>query len=168
MTDHNIVMSYRGDLTHDTVTSILSLIKKFLESTDITYQSKKKLYAIVVECTDNITKNNMLFVQNQVPTKYSSSIFCISEHPEYFNIQTGNYILNSQIAPLQQKLKNVNLLNEEELRVFYKEKLLNSKPEGGGLGIIDISIRSGCKLSYEFIQDSDEISFFILQTLLIK
>lgn len=168
MTEHNIIISFRGDLGHETVTSILAVVKKFLESTDMDYQSKKKLYAIVVESTDNITRNNLLLEQNLLPAKYTSSIFCISEYQEHFNIQTGNYILNTQIPSLKQKLEKVNVLTKEELKTFYQEKLLESKPQGGGLGIIDISIRSGCKLTYEFIPHSAEISFFILQTLLNK
>lgn len=168
ITEHNVIMSFRGDISHETVTSILSLVKKFFENNDISYQSKKKLYAIVVECTDNITRNKILFEQNLLPAKYASSIFCISEHPEYFNIQTGNYILNTRIPALKQKLKKVNLLDKKELKLFYQKKLLDTKPQGGGLGIIDISIRSGRKLSYEFIPYSTEISFFILQTLLNK
>ncbi|OFY87022.1 MAG: hypothetical protein A3F72_06065 [Bacteroidetes bacterium RIFCSPLOWO2_12_FULL_35_15] len=168
MNEHHIIMMFKGDLTHRVVTSLLSSVNKTLDSIDTDYQLKKRFYAIAVECMENITRHNVVLEQNQIPVKYNSSVFAISENDDHFKIQTGNYILNNQIQKLTNKLKKINSLNEKELKAYYKKNLLKAKPEGGGLGIIDMSIRSGYKLSYEFKPCSSEISFFILQTLLNK
>ncbi|MBA3706364.1 MAG: hypothetical protein H0W84_10860 [Bacteroidetes bacterium] len=166
MNERDIIMSYRGDLTHKMVTSLLGFVKKILQSSDTNYHSRKRLYAILAECTDNITKNSAALEKTLLPTKYTSSIFSISEHEEHFKIQTGNYILNEQIPILKQKLEKVNSMDAEELKEFYKKSLL--RKQDGGLGIIDISIRSAYKLSYEFIYHSNKVSFFCLQTILNK
>lgn len=168
MNEHHIIMLFKGDLTHRVVTTLLSSVNKTLDSIDTDYQLKKRFYAIAVECMDNITRHNVALGQNQLPVKYNSSVFAISESDEHFKIQTGNYILNTKIQQLTKRLKKVNSLNEKELKTYYKKNLLKPKLEGGGLGIIDMSIRSSCKLSYEFKPYSDELSFFMLQTLLNK
>ena len=167
MSERHIIMSFLGDFTHEIVTSLLSSLKKILDATNMDYLHKKRFYAIVVECMDNISRHNITLEQNSMPLKHTSTIFAISEHPDSFKIQTGNYILNSQISALTQRLEKVNSLDKEGLKALYREKIL-AKPTGGGLGIIDVSIRSGCKLSYEFKTISDDISFFILQTVVSK
>ena len=167
MNDRNIVMSFLGDFTHEVVTSLLSSVKKLLDTSEMDFLLKKRFYAVVVECMDNITRHNTAIEQDQLPFKYTSTIFAISSYPDHFKIQTGNYILNSQIQALTERLDKVNSLDKEGLKALYREKI-SARPEGGGLGIIDISLRSGCKLSYEFKNISDEVSFFILQTIVSK
>ncbi len=167
MNERRIIMSFLGDFTHEIVTSLLSSLKKILDASDMDYQLKKRFYAIVVECMDNISKHNIALEQSKMSHKNTSTIFAISEHDDSFKIQTGNYILNSQITSLTQRLNKINSLDKEGLKALYSEKIL-TKPEGGGLGLIDVSLRSGCKLNYEFKKISDDISFFILQTIVSK
>jgi len=168
MSDRHIIMSFLGDFTHEVVTSLLASIKKILSSSEMDFQLKKRFYAIVVECMDNISRHNVALEENPLPVKYNSTIFAISEHEDSFKIQTGNYILNSQMESLTKRLESVNSLDKDGLKALYREKIMEFKPEGGGLGLIDISIRSGCKLSYDFKPVSDDISFFILQTIVSK
>ncbi|MGQ0827338.1 MAG: SiaB family protein kinase [Bacteroidota bacterium] len=168
ITDRNIIMSFRGNFTYGTVTDLLFFVKKILENTDTDYQFRKKAYAVVVEAMDNITRHATDPQKNELNGKDGSSFFAISSEDNHFKIQTGNLVLNKQVNILKQRLSEVNLLNKDELRSLYEKKLLEKKPQGGGLGIVDISIRSGCQLNYEFIPYSNETSFFILQTILNK
>lgn len=167
MNERRIIMSFLGDFTHEIVTSLLNSLKKILDTTDMDFLLKKRFYAVVVECMDNISRHNIAVDKENIPNKNTATIFAISEHDDNFKIQTGNYIFNSQIAPLTERLEKVNSLDRDGLKALYNEKIL-SKPEGGGLGLIDVSIRSGCKLTYEFKKISDDVSFFILQTIVSK
>ena len=168
MNERHIVMSFLGDFTHKVVTSLLSSVKKIIDNTEMDFQLKKRFYAVVVECLDNISRHNYALAGEKLPAKHTSTIFTISEHPEYFTIQTGNYIHNNHIPVLTAKLEKVNSLDKDGLKEFYRQKMSESPRGGGGLGIIDMSLRTGCKLSYEFKPSGEDISFFVLQTIVSK
>jgi len=168
MSDRHIIMSFLGDFTHKVVTSLLSSVKRIIDTSDLDFQVKKRFYAVVVECMDNISRHNYALEGEKLPAKHSATIFTISEHENHFSIQTGNYIQNKDIPGLSSKLEKVNSLDKEGLKALYREKMMESPAGGGGLGIIDMSIRTGCKISFEFKPVSNDISFFVLQTILSK
>ena len=168
MNERNIIISFLGDFTHKVVTSLLSSVKKIIDTTEMDFQTKKRFYAVVVECLDNISRHSYAIEGENLPVKLSATIFTISEYPDRFTIQTGNYIQNKDVAGLSARLEAVNSLDREGLKALYREKMSTAPETGGGLGIIDISIRSGCKISYDFKPVTDEISFFVLQTILSK
>ncbi len=168
MNERHIVMSFLGDFTHKVVTSLLSSVKKIIDTTEMDFQVKKRFYAVVVECLDNISRHNYVLEGEQLPSKHTATIFTISEYDDHFTIQTGNYIHNNHVALLSGRLEKVNSLDKEGLKELYRQKMAESPRGGGGLGIIDMSIRTGCKISFEFKPVSDEISFFVLQTIVSK
>ncbi|MBC7863166.1 MAG: hypothetical protein IAF38_09340 [Bacteroidia bacterium] len=169
MDDRKIIMSFLGDLNHKVVTSILISVKRLLSMEEADFLVKKKLYAVLVECLDNITKHNIANTEGQPETnKNPSTLFTLSLEEDHFKILTGNYIFNSNIESLSSGIEELNGLNKEGLQSLYRKKLLESKSEGGGLGMIDISLRSGCKFTYEIRPMSDQMSFFILQAIVNK
>lgn len=166
MNEKGILISYLGDFNHTIVNSLLSSVKKIINATEIDFQSKKRFYAVVAECLDNVNKYNYKYEgSEQEPNK---TFFNILESKEAFIIQTGNYMESKSAPELTAKLDKVNSLDKEGLKAFYHDKLAESPAKGGGLGIIDISIRSGCKINYEIKPVSDNLLFFILQTTIKK
>ncbi len=168
MNERRIIMSFLGDFTHKVVTSLLSSVKRIIDTSDLDFQMKKRFYAVVVECLDNISRHNFALEGEQLPAKHSATIFTISEHDDHFTIQTGNYIHNKDVPSLSERLDKVNSLDRESLKALYREKMMESPEGGGGLGIIDMSIRTGCKISFDFKPINGDISFFVLQTILSK
>jgi hypothetical protein len=82
-----------------------------------------------------------------------------------YSIFTGNYILNENIIPLKARLDEVNSLNKEELKEYYKKVLNNGEMSlkgGGGLGMIDIARKTGEKIGYNFLEIDNKVSFFTL------
>lgn len=168
MSDRHIILSFLGDFTHKVVTSLLSSVKRIIDTTEMDYQLKKRFYAVVVECLDNISRHNYALDAEKLPARQTATIFTISEHQDTFVIQTGNFIHNKDVPSLTERLEQVRSLDKEGLKALYREKMLGAPNGGGGLGIIDISIRTGCQISYDFKPVTNEVSFFVLQTILSK
>ena len=83
-----------------------------------------------------------------------------------YSIITGNYILNENINGLKNRLDEVNGLNKEQLKEYYKQVLNNGEMSlrgGGGLGMIDIARKTGEKLEYNFLEIDNKVSFFTLK-----
>ena len=164
MEDRNIIMSFLGDLSHSVITSLLSSVKQVLKSVEANHVVKKRIYNVVVECLDNVSRHNFVPGKSDGPLKMYSTIFTLSKHENHYKILTGNYVLNTNIGELTERIEKVNSLDRTGLQSLYREKI-SERSEGGGLGIVDISIKSGSKLSYEFKPVTEHLSFFILQTI---
>ena len=84
---------------------------------------------------------------------------------ELYSIYTGNFVKNSRIQFLTDRVEQLNAMSVEELKELYKMILNNeefSDKGGGGLGMIDVARKTGSKMEYSFNEFSDEYSFFCL------
>jgi len=94
-----------------------------------------------------------------------ASIFLICHENYDIFIITGNRILNSKIPSLEEKIKEINAWDHEDMRDIYSEHLGNStysEKGGAGLGLLDIYKRSGNKLEYSLERIDDKVSFLSL------
>jgi len=164
MERNNILLSFKGEVTSDLLTSILQIMENKMEDFQEEPKMKKKVYNVLVECLQNLYHH-----MDEVPAaraeKLKSAIFMIGKMDQVYNIFTGNYILNENVAGLKGRLDKVNSLNKEELKLYYKEVLNNGEMSlkgGGGLGMIDIARKTGEKIDYKFLEINDKISFFTL------
>lgn len=165
MEDGNIMLSFKGEVTSDLLTSILQIMESKMEVLDESPKIKKKVYNILVECLQNlyhhIDEDDTLTAANE-----KSALFMIRKSDEGdYSIMTGNYIANENVNYLKSKLDKINSMDKEELKDYYKEVLNNgemSAKGGGGLGMIDIARKSGRKLDYSFVNIDTKFSFFSL------
>lgn len=129
---------------------------------------RKKVYNVLVECLQNLYHHLDEVSDSVGSEKIRSAIFTIGKEDGKYSIVTGNYILNENIHGLKRRLDEVNSLNKEELKEYYKRVLNNGEMSlkgGGGLGMIDIARKTNEKLDYYFLEIDNKLSFF---TLVIK
>ena len=161
----NIMLSFKGEVTSDLLTSILQIMETKMETLDEPPKIKKKVYNILVECLQNlyhhIDEDDKKTAQNE-----KSALFMIRKNEEgEYSIMTGNYMAVENMDLMKSRLDTINSMDKEELKVYYKEVLNNgemSAKGGGGLGMIDIARKSGKKLEYDFADVDDKFSFFSL------
>ena len=129
MDRNNILLSFKGDITSELLTSILQIMENKMDD-----MQEENLYHHMDDATDfNGDKNR-------------SAIFMIAKNEGSYNIITGNYILNENIHGLKSRLDDVNALSKEQLKDYYKSVLNNGEMSlkgGGGLGMIDIARKTG-------------------------
>ena len=166
MESNKVVLSFKGDVTSELMSSILQIIEQRMDSMNETPKLKKKVYNVLVECLQNLYHHI-----DQVPSEISkngldrSAIFMISLNNKGYSITTGNYIQSNRKESFKSRLERINSLDSTELKELYKEVLTSdgrSDKGGGGLGMIDIARKTGKKLNYDFAQLNDEYSFFSL------
>lgn len=167
MERNNILLSFKGNITSELLTSILVIIENKLENLDESPKVKKKVYNVLVECLQNLY-HHMDEIPNQegdTDDSKRSAIFMIGKEDSDYKIITGNYMYSENVEGLKGKMDKVNSLTPEELKAYYKEVLNNgmmSEKGGGGLGMIDIARKSGQKLDYEFLPIDNKYTFFTL------
>ena len=134
-----------------------------MEKVDEPSKIKKRVYHIMVEGLQNITKHQ----DTQFTNTDKSGFFIIQKKGNTFVITTANLIHDAKKESLSTHIEEINKLNKEEIRKYYKQVLSNgelSEKGGAGLGLIDMARKSGAKLLYEFKKYDSEYSFFYLHT----
>lgn len=165
MESNNIMLSFKGEVTSELLTSILQIMETKMENMDESPKIRKKVYNILVECLQNLYHH---IDADDLTTKErheNNALFMIGKKDDQYSIMTGNYMLSANVDALKSKLERINAMTKEELKEYYKEVLNNgemSAKGGGGLGMIDIARKSGEKLDYQFQKVDDKYSFFSL------
>ncbi|MDB4533351.1 SiaB family protein kinase [Vicingaceae bacterium] len=160
----NIMLSFKGEVTSDLLTSILQIMESKMETLEEPPKIKKKVYNILVECLQNLYHH---LDDDDFKTRINekSALFMIRKMDGEYSIMTGNFIASENVEMMQGRLDRINEMDKDQLKVYYKEVLNNgemSAKGGGGLGMIDIARKSGKKLEYNFDRIDDEYSFFSL------
>ena len=160
----NIMLSFKGEVTSDLLTSILQIMESKMETLEEPPKIKKKVYNILVECLQNLYHH---LDDDDYKTKINekSALFMIRKVDGEYSIMTGNFIAAENVDMMKGRLDAINGMDKDELKVYYKEVLNNgemSAKGGGGLGMIDIARKSGKKLEYKFDPIDDSYSFFSL------
>lgn len=156
----NIMLIFNGCLNQESLINLLSIIEgQSIGAVDI----KKKLFNIMVEMLQNIVKHG---AKKDEQITGNPAIFFISQIDNNYILNTGNYIENKAVEILSEKLNHVNSLEGDELDIFYTRRLLNfdiDNSKEAGLGIIDLRIKSGNKILYNFETINEKISFISMQ-----
>src|SRR5690606_17373116 len=108
MEDENIMLSFKGEVTSDLLTSILQIMESKMETLDEPPKIKKKVYNILVECLQNlyhhIDEDDALTAANE-----KTALFMIRKNEDgEYSIMTGNYIANENIHVLKSRLDKIN------------------------------------------------------------
>ena len=167
MLDNNILLVYEGEVNQDITKAFTSLTQKKLEGDEeANLPIKKRVYHVMVECLQNIGKH-CDHIDSGLPISPGNGIFMVSKTNNGFNIVTGNPIANTKIDGIKEMLDKVNGMDRDEIKAYYKEKILESRISdkgGAGLGFIDIVKKTGNKIDYHFNKINEVTSFFILKT----
>lgn len=150
---------YKGNFSQSLTNSILGMAESNLATHQETSPIKKKVYFIMVESLQNITRHQS---QDDAP-----GFFIIQRQGSDYFVTSCNTIGSDNIAELTEKLKTVNSLDQDSLKTYYKEMLSTgaiSDKGGAGLGLIEMARKSGNKLLYDFEKINDTLSHFYFQT----
>ncbi len=161
MEEKNVLLVFTGEFDHRIISVLLKNIKGKLNPDDITGNTVKRVYHVLVESIENIGRH-----ATQDKTANSQSIFMVCRDDSKYTVISGNPILNSNIPALKEKLDKVMNLSLEELKQMYRDQIQSGKTteNGAGLGIIDIAIKTGNSIQYDFFPLTNETSFYQFQT----
>ena len=162
--EDNFEYIYRGIFTQNITDDILSLAEINLNKVEDGAKIKKRIYFIMVECLQNITRHQD---ESIIKSSEENGIFVIQKKKSRYFITTGNLIPIEKVVIIRSQLEKINSLAPDKLKVYYKEILESgtlSDKGGAGLGLIEMARKSGNKLSFDFKPINDNYSFFYLTT----
>ena len=159
----NVVLSFKGDLTSDLLTSILHVIEQKLDRYGEPTPVKRKVFNVLVECLQNLYLHSG--INEQEDKNKPSVIVMVAKSDNGYNILTGNVVPKESVKLLSERLTEINKLTKEDLKKLYLETLIDGRRSakgGGGLGFLEIARKSKEKLEFGFVPNNDKTSFFSL------
>ncbi len=158
---HRFMLSYRGVISQDLTKALLEMAEKEMILTGTDLNIKKKVFNVMVECLQNLTKYNYSEQED------TSSLFMIGKSENGYIIYSGNTVLREKALELKSKLEKISAMSRVEIKEFYKSVIKSrefSKEQGAGLGLIDIAKKTGNSLDYDFSPIDDKRYYFSLRT----
>ncbi len=161
----DIIFLFKGEITKSLITEYLDTVENKLNDI-LSNKARKKIYNVLVESLQNLYHHSSILPENNsVEEKGKYGVCILFKNGTGYHIITGNFIQDEQKKFLNKHLSYINTLDKQELKEFYKEILDNqqfSEKGGGGLGMVDISRKSGSKLNYNFYKYTNDYYFFSL------
>ena len=172
--EQSILLSFKGAVTADLLTSILQIIESKLAELEEDPKIKRKVFNVLVECLQNLYHHvesgaSKDYGNEDENAEYRSALFLIAKSENGFYVRTGNYVPSDSSKELEEKIKKINNLDKAELKLYYQKVLSEGERSAkgtAGLGMIDIVRKSGNKLEYEFVQVNKDYDFFCLNVLI--
>lgn len=163
MERHEVLLAFKGEITESMLHSLLGIVEDKLERLGEPTRVRKKVFHVMVECLQNLYHHSEL--PEEEGLHLPSSLLMVAKHNDSYAIVTGNFVANGAVHLLKSRLDEVNLMEQTELKQYYKSLLNNGERSdhgGGGLGIVDIAKKATQKLEYYFVPYDAENSFFSL------
>lgn len=164
MKEKEITLIYEGEITHDITLAFTKMTEDNLSKHDEESSVQRKVYHVMIECLQNITKHAGNTNENN-QSSVGKGIFLVGRTDTEYSITSGNAIENSKLEKLSSFIDQINTLNKSELDNLYAKQIVEgtlSEKGGAGLGLIDIVRKTGRKLKYQFLHVDKDFSFFIL------
>lgn len=164
--ERNILLSFKGMITSELLTTILSIMESKMDSYEEKPKVKRKVFNVLVECLQNLYHHIDSDIDEPEINEFDkSALLMIAKNLDNYQIMTGNYMETKNVEDLKSKLDLVNSMDKAELKAYYKQVLSNGERSNkgtAGLGMIDIARKSGQKLDYYFLEIDKHTTFFSL------
>ena len=162
--DEGFPLIYKGEFNHQIMKLFTSLAEKKIMSSKKEDSVRKKVFHVMVECLQNITKHSEK--TDEAGKKIGYGMCMVGEKKDYYFVVTGNKIKNEDKQELLERIEYLNKRSKQELDDLHKQQMIDghlSDKGGAGLGLIDIRRKTGQKIIYDFVPLDDTSQYFIME-----
>jgi hypothetical protein len=132
--------------------------------------ASQSVFSVFVEQMNNMmmysAEEEILHRGEDKLIKAPKGIFILGTVESTYFVQTGNVMKTTNVNMLKERIDNLNQMDKQELRKFYRQKIKeednNPESKGAGIGLIEIARRATSKIEYEFTPYGEEYAYFTL------
>ena len=168
MSESGIFLDYHGPVDLPVIELLLKKLKKTKAFETLDNPTRKRAYALFVECLENIYKHSALKSSNDPGMQPHISI---GKENDKIIIRAANTVPNGAKDKLVRRLDRINQADEAALKTLYENKInsaLKHDENGAGLGFIFMAMRTGNKINYSFNHLTNDYLYFEIQISLNK
>ncbi len=156
--EKNIVAIHKGNFSPVVIDPVLSMVEKNI--TNKTVNIQKLAYHLIIESLQNVSQHSLELNEEK------EAIFMISKKGKSFYLSTGNYLKLAKVERLKSELGSLKKMSIKQLKSLFDEIVhqrsnsVAGKKHKIGLGLVDIALESNNQFDYNFIDITDNISFY--------
>lgn len=163
--DDVVLFEYEGAVDKQVVLDTLPQIETILDALGVQKQKKRRIVNIAIETLQNLQLHSFQTSEELYGIKPH---FLVAKNNGFLSITIGNLIAVDERELLEDKLRKINSLNDEEIKFLYgvimKQTVVKFSTKGGaGLGLIDMKKKSGNELDYCFQEIDQRVCYFCLK-----
>ena len=162
----DVLIAFKGSITSELISNVLEVVESRMDEFSESSKIRKKVYNVLVESLQNLY-HHIEVLPEEMKSEFDDKfgILVVSRAENRYKISTGNFIGQSKVDVLRNKIDKINSMSRDELKDMYKFILNHqrlSEKGGGGLGLVDIARKTGNQLDYTFEKFDDTYYFFNL------
>jgi len=154
-----VLLDYTGPISSDMIELILIKLKQSKDYRDLNKIIAKRVYSIIIECLENISKHSLKRPDNEVlPNPYIS----VRRQENEIIIIAGNPTSEDNKKKMVSRIDQINNLDETDLKLLYDENInseLKLDEVGAGLGFIIMAIKSQNRIEYSYRKTDSRYTF---------
>ncbi len=154
-----LLFVFRGEITEKNSLPLLTLLESEMKEDSFDLSGRKRLFMYVLESLQNIVKHGDQKGHAVMP------LVSYSKTDDGYTVTTGNVITEEQSGLLRDKLEKVNSLDAMDIKALYRQILETpgfSEKGGAGLGLLEMALKTGNSLDFDFIPLGEGLSYFVL------
>ncbi|MBU2514716.1 SiaB family protein kinase [bacterium] len=162
-----VFLSFSGPISQNLMVELGDILKKQMEMADAETSTILKVFAVLVEQSQNIIRYSAETLPEQSNSEEKLMFGTIAvgyKNGKYF-VLGGNKIKKEQIKDLKERLILLQKMTKDELKEYYRTQRKKESREAG-LGLIDLSRKASEPVKFHFEPIDSEFSFFSLRTLI--
>jgi hypothetical protein len=163
MSDSVKLLDYSGPVDQKRIDQLLKRLKNSELYHSLGKATAKRVYAIIVECLENILKHS----EKALPeNKKCHPYIMVLKTMGKIVIKTGNPVSDNKETYVSRRLEKINNIDNEELNRLYDDRInrnTRKNGNGAGLGFMLMKFKSGNPLEYGFTRTNCNILFFEIQ-----
>ena len=148
MTESSEFLNYTGPVDYDKIDFLLNDLKESREFLNIDKDTGKRVYAIVVECLENIIKYAIKDFAGKLNPEPAITVM---KQKDKITIKAGNAIEANETGELIFNIDKINSQDYNALNDMFETKINKSfdkDDRGAGLGLILMKLKSGNNISF--------------------
>ncbi|MEZ5671039.1 MAG: SiaB family protein kinase [Thiotrichaceae bacterium] len=165
---HGIFLCFSGHISQDLLVEIGDSLKLKMKREEVNSTTILKVFSMFIEQAQNILRYSADSVEPPISDqKTGGGIMMVGHKQQHYYVICGNVIENCHVNRLSNILIELQNMNREELKQYYKERRKSDIPEdskGAGLGFIELARKATHPIEFNFRPIDENFSFFSLKT----
>ena len=161
-----LIYESSGIFDYSKINDAMEDLKQKLILQNLDKPSCKRLFGIVVESLENAYRHSVEQT-DQLDQKVNLLIYLL-KYGKNFKLIVGNFVDKDQCIDLQKRFNKILELEKHEIQELCMERMkqgIINKKGGGGLGMLDIALRSEGNVIFKTFPASEKNDLFLLEAL---
>ncbi len=163
--DGIIFLSYGGFLSQSLIAAMTENLEREAVDNDLGMRLSNNIFIIFIELSQNMMKYTDEH-KNISPLSESLILVGKDDQENYF-VTSRNIVLNEHVADLNERLAELQSLDEGSIKKRYREmrrKVRETGGSGAGIGFYEVA-KCAQEIEYEIIELDENTSYFIFRVM---